>query len=264
MREIFFLTLFLSYTSYAQLKPIIQTSRYIDKLTINSDNYYFFGEYYIDPKKKGVIDLNSLKQGIDKVIKDANYTGYIVLDIENKVYNELKTNSIDHINYNKNIKDFVDMVNLVKELRPKAKVVVYNIPFAFSYENQKKYNDFNKLYPLLEVVDAFAPSLYLHYTYEQRNKRFFENYINNNLNLNFEYAEKLNKKIHPFVWYKIHPTNKKYGGSIIDSKQYLDYLNLIKNYKYKNKRVENIIYWESSNKTIDINQKLESTLKILK
>ena len=66
------------------------------------------------------------------------------------------------------------------------------------------------------------------------------------------------------MWYKIHPSNKKYGGSVVSAKQYYEYLNMLKNYKYKNKRVEKVIYWEPAKTTIDINKKIKETIKLLK
>ncbi|MFV0224103.1 hypothetical protein OBJ96_03195 [Empedobacter falsenii] len=250
--------------SAQNVKPIIQGKRYTHEIASKNDNYYFFGGYYIDPQKKNTIDLKSLEQGINKKIQDINYSGYVVLDIENKVYQELKSNSKSHVNYKKNIKCFIDMVILVKTLRPNAKVVVYNVPFKFNSEKQKKYNDFDKLYPLLKVVDAFTPSLYLHYSDKERKDIFFDNYVKTNLDLNFEYAEKLNKKVIPFVWYKIHPSNKDYGGTVINKTQYSDYLNLINDYRYKGKKIEKIIYWEPAKENIDINMKLIETINILK
>lgn len=158
----------------------------------------------------------------------------------------------------------VKAVELVKNLRPKAKVIVYNIPFRFNVTSQKRFSDFDKLYPLLKAVDVFAPSLYLHYDGKQKKPQFFTDYINNNLELSFKYAGKLNKKVYHFVWYRIHPSNKKYGRQVINSKQYSEYLSLIKEYRYKKKRVENIIYWEPANETIDINLKLKETCQLLK
>lgn len=246
------------------IKPIIQSSRYNYKVTTVSDNYYYFGGYYIDPNKEDIINFVTLKNGINKIIKDIHYNGYIILNIENKIYHELKEEPITHKYYKKNIESFVDMVELVKELRPNAKVAIYNIPFMFHYEVQRKRSDYDKLYPILNVVDFFAPSLYIHYSEQQRKKSFFENYIKSNLDLNFEYAEKLNKKVYPFVWYKIHPSNKEYGGSVVSAEQYYEYLNMLKNYKYKNKRVEKVIYWEPAKTTIDINKKIKETIKLLK
>jgi hypothetical protein len=51
---------------------------------------------------------------------------------------------------------------------------------------------------------------------------------------------------------------------VINSKQYSEYLSLIKEYRYKKKRVEKIIYWEPANETIDINLKLKETFQLLK
>src|SRR5690606_30575861 len=164
----------LSFSCSAQkIKPIIQTKKYSQEVSSGSDNYFFLGRYFIDPEKKGVIDLKSLEKGINKVIKDTDYSGYVVLNIENKVYQELRSNSMSHANYHKNINMMVKAVELVKKLRPKAKVMVYNIPFRFNTKNQKKHSDFDKLYPLLSAVDVFAPSLYIHYDEKQKKPQFF-------------------------------------------------------------------------------------------
>lgn len=244
--------------------PIIQSGRYSNEISSKGEHYYFLARYYIDRENKNIIDLRSLEKGINRVVKDADYSGYIILDIENKIYQELKKETIEHKNYHKNINAFVEMVKMVKDLRPKAKVGVYGFPFNFNFPAQKKNNDFEKLKPLLKTVDFFAPQIYLYYTEEERPVDFFDNYITNNLSLYFEYAEKLNKKVYPFVWYKIHPYNKKYGDNVIEPKLYSSYINNIKNFRYKEKKVEKIIYWEPSAETVDLDEKFKETIKLLK
>jgi len=250
--------------SSQKIIPIVQSNRYSAEVSSQSEHYYFFAQYYIDPEKKDIIDLENLKKGVNRVIKDVNYSGYIILDIENKVYKELKKETINHKNYKENISMFVEMVEMVKVLRPKAKVGVYGFPFNFHSASQKKQNNFEKLKPLLKTVDFFAPQIYLYYTTKERSQDFFDNYITDNLSLHFEYAGKLNKKVYPFVWYKIHPYNKKYGGNIIEPNLYSTYVNNIKNFRYQGKRVEKVIYWEPSKKTIDIDKKIKETINLFK
>ena len=261
---LFIITLLNFSCSSQRIETVVQSNRYSNEELLKDNHYYFFAGYFIDPQKKGIIDLESLEKGVSRVIKDVNYSGYIVLDIENKIYQELKKETIQHKNYNKNIKMFVQMVETVKLLRPKSKVGVYGFPFNFNYDSQKKQNNFEKLKPLLETVDFFAPQIYLYYTEEERPIIFFDNYITNNLNLYFEYANRLNKKVYPFVWYKIHPYNKKYGGNVMSSKQYTYYLTKIQDFRYGSQKVEKIIYWESSKVTVDLDEKLNETIKILK
>src|SRR5690606_41891450 len=201
--------------SAQQIKPIIRANKYSQEISFGKDSYFFLGEYFIDPEQKGTIDLKSLEKGINRVIENPDYNGYVVLNIENKVYQELRSNSMSHKNYQHNINLMVKAVELVKKIRPNSKVMIYNIPFRFISLNHKEYSDFDKLYPLLNAVDVFAPSLYLHHDEKEKKPHFFSTYIKNNLDLSFEYAEKLNKKVCPFVWYKIHPSNKNYGGNVI-------------------------------------------------
>ncbi|WP_330745528.1 hypothetical protein [Chryseobacterium sp. CP-77] len=240
-----------------------QSKRYNIQCKNCIKNYYFFGQHYIDGNKKNIIDLNALTQGINTIIPNKQSTDLIVLDIENKVYQDVKQKSRFDVNYASNIKKLVDMVNLVKKMRPNAKVVLYGVPFNFNYDFQKKFNDFEKLKPLLKSVDYLAPSLYLMYSNFEKDDGYFKNYITNNLDLNFQMAEKVQKPVLPFIWYKVHPYNKISGGSVVNENLYDTYLKLIKDYSYKGKKVSGIIYWEPSKETININQKLNSTLKIL-
>lgn len=227
-------------------------------------NYYFFGQFYIDKNKKNIIDLKSLEAGINTIIPDKESSDLIVLDIENKVYQDVKTKGSSDEGYQSNITKLVEMILLAKKLRPNAKVVLYGVPFNFNYNFQKNYNDFDKLKPLLDVVDYLTPSLYLMYSGFEKGDDYFKNYVNSNLELTFQLAAKVNKPVLPFVWYKIHPYNKISGGGVLNNNLYTTYLKLIKDYRYGNKKVSGIIYWEPAKETVNISQKLDSTLKILK
>ena len=240
-----------------------QKKKYKSSIVQSTNNFYFFGEYYIDKNKQGIINKRTLINGIEKVITNKNYSDLIVLDIENKVYKDLKVKSKNDHNYEKNINSLIDMIVAVKEIRPKAKIVLYGLPYSFNFDFQKKYNDFEKLKPLIEVVDYLTPALYIHYSSKQKSSKYFDDYIKNNLDLFFKFAEKSNKQVIPFIWYKIHPYNQNYGGDLIDDLTYNNYLNYIKKYRYNGKKVNGVIYWDAQNITIDINNKLTETLKIL-
>lgn len=140
---------------------------------------------------------------------------------------------------------------------------MYGIPFNFNYSFQKNYNDYEKLKPLLTVVDYLSPSLYLMYSNKERDTSYFKNYIESNLELTFQFASKANKDVLPFVWYKIHPYNKRYGNMNIDDNSFQDYINTIQNFRYQNKRVKGLIYWESSKDKTNISDNLKKTIKIL-
>lgn len=246
------------------IRLFIQSERYTNEVSSLGEKYFFFGKYYIDRSNQGIINLSTLEAGINTRIPNKKSSDLIVLDIENKVYQDVKTKSSSDPNYQSNITKLVGMIQRVKKLRPNARVVLYGMPFNFNYDFQKHYNDFEKLKPLLRVVDYLTPALYLMYSNLEKGDDYFKKYINSNLNLTFQFAEKVNKPVLPFVWYKIHTYNKISGGSEISSCLYSNYLKLIKDYKYKNKKVDGIIYWESANQTLNINKKLDTTLKILK
>ncbi|MDM1073320.1 hypothetical protein HX001_12595 [Empedobacter brevis] len=266
MKNIILLFIIISSVNlYSQEIPVYAQQRRYSEINCKSciRNYYFFGEYYIDRNKKNIIDLKTLEAGINKIVEDVNSTDLIVLDIENKIYQDIKIKSRKDKDYKKNIEKLVEMVQFVKKIRPKSKVVLYGIPFNFNYSFQKDYNDYEKLKPLLNAVDYLSPSLYLMYSNKERDVSYFKNYIESNLELTFQFASKVNKEVLPFIWYKVHPYNKKYGNMSIEDNSFKNYINTIKNFRYQNKKVKGLIYWESSKDKMNINGKLEKTIKIL-
>jgi hypothetical protein len=242
----------------------VQSNRYKIKCENCIKNYFFFGQYYIDKKNNNIIDLKTLESGINTIIPDKNNSDLIVLDIENEIYQNIKTKDISDINYKSNIGKLVEMVKLTKRIRPKAKIVLYGMPYSFNYNFQNKsFNDFNKLKPLLQVVDYLSPALYLMYSDRQKSDNFFKNYIKDNLDMTFDMAAKVNKPVIPFIWYKVHPYNKLFGGNEISDSLYNLYLNELQKYEFKGKKIAGVIYWEPAKETININHKLEKSIKIL-
>jgi hypothetical protein len=241
----------------------IQKNRY--DVLINSNNlynYYYFSHYYLETDGKDEINLEKLRSGIESKIPKSS-KDLIVLDLENKNYHNLKS-SVSEREYKISILKMIEMIETAKKLRPQAEVVVYGLPFAFNYQFQEKYNEFKRLKPLLEKVDYVAPAIYLYYSEFEKSPDEIRQYIDKNLKLSFEYALKLNKQVLPFVWYRIHPSNKLFGGKEITARIYEMYLSEIKKYSYKKRKVKGVIYWEPSKESLDINIKLEKSLKLLR
>ena len=85
------------------------------------------------------------------------------------------------------------------------------------------------------------------YSENQRGSSYVTEYIEENLSLFLDYAKRVNKPVIPYVWYRVHPSNKKFGSELI-SKERMDlYLNKIKYFEHDGKKVEGIIWWEPSN-----------------
>ena len=75
------------------------------------------------------------------------------------------------------------------------------------------------------------------------------------------YGIRLNKPVVPYVWYLIHPSNKKFGNQIIGKEEMKLYLNTIKNYCYLDKKAQGIIWWEPKDTFYNISEEMKNDRK---
>lgn len=227
----------------------IQSNRYDSTFYQNEKygEYQFMGKYFIDRDDKNIFDYNYIMQGLNRFYPNKYDHGFLSIDIENEIYKDLKTS---HVN-KKSIKSaelFVEMIDFIKAYRPNIKVGIYGLPFGFvKYKYNSRVNNHIILNKILEKVDYISPSLYLNYTLNEKNKLYFKEYIEGMLQYALEYGEMLSKPVYPYIWYRIDPYNKTYGGEIISDDLMSFYLSTIKNYRYNNKSVDGVIWWEPAN-----------------
>jgi len=248
--------------SFGQTKVFIQKNRYNKKIQSSTKfiDYKFLGGYYIDRNRKNVIDLTQVREGVAKIFPNRNDLGVLCVDLENKLYSDLKKNS-NSPDFNRALKEFSSLVDFIKNLRPNVKVGIYGIPFSFNYSAQKNVNNFAKIKPLLDKVDFISPSLYMAYSEEQFSDEKAKLFIESNLSLFLDYSKKASKPLYLYVWYKVHPSNKKYGLSNMSQSRMNLYLTTINNFRYNGKKVDGLIWWEPAKNTgtpVDINSILES------
>lgn len=243
---VFILIVFTYLNSNAQnLKYFIQTNRYNNESLINRNilNYDFIGHAYIDKSNKGIIDYNSLKSRVLTLYPSRNSSSYLVLDVENKIYYDLQSSS--KVKRQNAVAKFVKMVNFVKELRPHLKVGIYGVPFRFNFDFQKNRNYLNDLRPLIKVSDFLAPDLYFSYSKSEQNNSKLINNMNENLDLFIKFAKSENKELIPFVWYRIHPYNKKFGNTDVDKDRMDILLDLIAKKQNQYSKLKGVFWWDS-------------------
>lgn len=228
-----------------KLELLIQTNRYGENTiagiskNVKVNNYFFIGKYYIDRYNKGIIDYTTLETGLDRLIPKES-DGFLILDIENKIYHALKKGEVSGASFKSNAKKFVDMIKFVKEKRPNLKVSVYGIPFTRYWDPQQ----FGRYDEIVKQMDFISPHLYIYYPDEQFGQDKNEKYLKDNLAVFMDYKRRLNVDVYPFIWYVIHPSNKKYGGKFIETKRMKKYIKIIDEYEYEGQNVNGAIWWE--------------------
>ena len=201
--------------------------------------------YAIDPNKKGIIDLQSVSKYITRLYPNKNDQGLLCLNLENKLYQNLKSNRVSEATFKEAINSFVSMLNLIKQLRPNVKVGIYGLPFRTFGASQIS-PDYNKLDPILKICDFIFPSLYIIYPDKQISAKRNNDYFVQNLDAAFKYGERLKKPVIPFVWYLVHPLNKAYGYEMLSKTEMKRHLDFLKQYRYKNTmKVGGVVWWDT-------------------
>lgn len=265
MRAKFIIVVLLYTTSLWAQHPneftvVLQNSRYeantIKKIEdiVDRNKYYFIGSYYIDKDNEGVINLKDLKKGLNKNVPK-NTVGFLILDIENKLYHDLKKDNAS-LDFKIAEQAFIGMINFVRRHRPNIQISVYGIPFTTYWDEIKiaKYDN------IVKKLDFISPHLYMYYPNKQFGKERNVAYLKKNLSLFLDYKNRLGIDVYPFIWYRIHPSNKKYKNKILSSVEINDYLDIIKDEDVENCKVDGVLWWEPQlKKPFDIDKKLINT-----
>jgi len=264
-KRYFLLVLFLTVsiiTKSQDFKIYFQKNRYNVEHFENMDYgyYQFVGYEYVDREKKDIIDHEAVKQRIIELYPNEDDTGFLSLDIENRLYLDLrkKSKSVRKAA----VKEFVKIVEVVKALRPNVKIGVYGIPLKFNYDFQKEQNFFRELKPLLKKVDYISPDIYFSFSESEQNEERFLRNLDDNLTLFMDWSTRVNKPLYPYVWYLIHPYNKKFGGKPISDERMSLLLSRIKSFRYKGQAISGVLWWESWG-TIQANTKESLTDNIM-
>src|SRR5690606_7023990 len=111
---------------------------------------------------------------------------------------------------------FIDLIDYIKKLRPNLTIGFYGVPFWVFVNKYPAYGSKNKFKNLLEKCDVLTPAYYARSLDRDIGREKNDLYLENNLDITFEYAIELNKPVIPFVWEFVHPVNKTTGGTLID------------------------------------------------
>ncbi|WP_339698162.1 hypothetical protein [uncultured Marixanthomonas sp.] len=251
-----------SYSQYqkSDFNIYVFKSRYSEegKSFINEQPYLseikLLGGYMIDPHKKGTINLESVDKHLKKLFPKPNDEGVLCVNLENRYYDNIRNYDVTHRKYKEAIQEFKKLINFIRIRRPNVKLGIYGLPYRTYYKSQTKWNVGTKLDAILSEVDYIFPSLYVLYPDKEKGEKANNIYWNKNLDTAFSYADRLDKKVIPFVWYIVSTNNKMFGGELLGKNEMSRYLEHIKNYiSPYNCKVDGVVWWESSKKSFKKN-----------
>ena len=197
----------------------------------------------IDPDKNQQVNEDAIRKATAEFYPDKDATGLFIIDWEAQPFIDLRESDADDTRFKAAEAKFMQVVNVLKEFRPQLKVAIYGIPFRATTGGQQKKSS-NKLDNLLSRCDVITPSLYIINTDEEVGPQRNMDYLKQNMDLAMDFGTRLNKPVAPFVWYKVHPGNKKFGMNIIPKDKMQRYLGFLDDYNYRGSRLNGIIWWE--------------------
>src|SRR5690606_22987991 len=160
------------------------------------------------------VDYNKLDKILQKKFPTRFTSGILVLNWEGKALDELiSQKNIKEFNFYK--KQFINALLHVKKKRPNVKVGFYALPFRQYWNiDESFYIKNNALIDILKNQDFLAPSQYVFYI-DNGSVKGNLNYIQKNVEYALKLGKQLNKPVYPFVWQRVHPSNKCVGEALI-------------------------------------------------
>jgi len=224
------------YVSIADVSPSVKTF-FTDNDIKNVITITVVGDSYEAVDKQKLADL------IKKRYPNDSDGGIGALDWEGKSLAWLVNLPGDSPEFKSVLNSFIGIIKMAKTLRPNVQWGYYAVPFSRYYNRSKLGDDLNKIEPLLKECDIFFPSFYQSYKDGSIGKDDNERFAYENLNVILPVAQRMNKPVLPFVWYRYHVNNKSIGLQLIPSDEFEKYLNALLSVNYKGKKVSGLVCW---------------------
>ncbi len=220
---------------------------------------------FIDPTNKDIFDSVSFKNGIIENFPNASDTGVGIIDWETASFDNLLFKPANSSQLQQSIDLFSKILTLAKELRPKVRWGIYNLPY-YSYwqrDNKLWLEQGNLLKPLLEKTDLLMISLYDFYK-DGSPSTDDKAYIQDNVKMSLQIAELLKKPLFVFIWQRYHASNPHIGLQLIPQKEFVLHIDNILQTEYHGLYVNGLIWFDAQNWFYKVKASIAKTdMKIL-
>lgn len=199
----------------------------------------------------GNLDSMKILRFIIRRFPDKLQAGTCVIDWEEIDYKNLKNADPVSPQFSAAIEHFLICVTFIKQIRPNIRIGIYGLPFSH-YDLSARQLDLAKheyYSKILSKCDFLAPSLYISYAKSEkrgvRNSEFVQANLSNALKL----GTILNKPVIPFIWHRIHPSNKKFGYTVMEEECFRMYIQSILTCREEGLGISGFFWWELSQKS---------------
>ncbi|CAA9236332.1 MAG: hypothetical protein AVDCRST_MAG95-1233 [uncultured Adhaeribacter sp.] len=208
---------------------------------------------YNDPNK---VSLTKVSNWVNSRVPEVNSTVLITIDWE-EPFGQLQ--SQDSATYMPLVREYVKVVNKIKEMRPQAKVSVYGLPFiAYSESEQTTFNQpAGKFELIFRAVDVISPEIYLSYpeTYNQTSDpQLNERFLASAAALAVREGMNYQKPVLPYFWYRVTTlSDQPEKGYFWDPATFARLANIVLTQEESSTRVDGLILWDQQSKRASSN-----------
>lgn len=191
-----------------------------------------------------IINAASVERYLINKFPNVNEDGILVLDWEGHVLSDLKLDKNDP-DFKAVEKLWIEVINLVRKIRPRVKIGLYGMPFRGFNDWQLNVGNLDgNLDNIFSNIDFIAPSLYLVYTDEQVGHERNLEYLRDNLDISLKYGKRFNKPVIVFMWHRLHPSNHYASHGIMHKNLFAEHVKLISTYTVDNFKASGIFWWD--------------------
>jgi len=201
----------------------------------------------IDPRNELKLDPAVFTAAVNRVIPNANATGYACIDWEGKIAVTLQVAHQNTAEFQNAIAEFIRTIELARQLRPNMKWGFFGIPYQPLDKRDRR--SVNADIPqLLKLCDVFYPAMYVPYNSAQsigyRTKAEKEDWVSYNLSSTLGIANKMNKPVLAFLWHRYYSAGFNQNSlKLIPPNEFKNYVKEILALNYSGKMVDGLIFW---------------------
>jgi len=197
-----------------------------------------------------------LKKQIATAFPEKYEKGVAYLDIESPYFEKLRDLDLNHAEFKRALKLYLDILNIAKNERPNVKWGYYGIPFTTYWERTPSFYDKNfKISKLLTACDIFFPSLYTFYENNEVPKDENKRYAIENTTESIKLGISFKKPVIPFIWHRYHPSNPRVGLKVIPDAEWFENIENIASVQVNGKKVDGILWWGADQFLFDTHSK---------
>jgi hypothetical protein len=207
---------------------------------------YILDDRYIDPNHNERVDSALFTEAVLKIVPENAKDEIGVLDWEGESLKKLHSLDCKDREFIRCENEFLKAIRIAKRLRPKVKWGFYAIPFSHYWVNDSlqwaKAN--SNIGRLISACDILLPSLYDYYFDSTPNTDNYR-YLSVNTAFFLTAASRYKKKVYPFIWHRVHDSNKTNGLELLSTEEFKEHLLWILRQNKNSKHIDGFVWFSA-------------------